>query len=133
MYGFKSFAVVFILISASITDIRKRNFPVIYQILLLCLVPIGFKTEHIMGTALAVPFFVACILNDEMGGGDWKAVALLGLISGIHHTLCSVLLGCVFFILFGKVSERIKGKETSLPFIPFLSAGYIIYYFLEVL
>ena len=129
----KSISTIFIMTAASITDIRKRSFPLIYQIMLLCLVPIGFKTEYLIGAVLAVPFFIVCVRAGKFGGGDYKAVALLGFLSGFFQTLFSVIAGCLGFIIFGLITEWIKGEEQTFPFIPFLSAGYIIFELMEVL
>lgn len=131
MYVLKSAAVFLILSYASMTDIRKREFSLKYQIMLLMLVPIMFRAEYMWGTVIAVPFFVACLVSEGMGGGDWKAVALLGLLCGFYITLLGVFVGCVVFIIYGALSKRIKGKQ-AFPFIPFLTLGYIFAKILEV-
>ena len=113
------------------TDIRKREFPLKYQIMLFMLIPVVFRTEYIWGTVIAVPFFIAFFVGEGMGGGDWKAVALLGLLSGFSVTLLGVIVGCVVFIIYCALRKRKKGTRTA-PFIPFLTLGYICVKFLEV-
>ena len=133
MSELKFAAVLCILASASITDIRKRQFPAVYQIMLFMLVPLEFKTEYLAGAVMAVPFFVACLLSEGMGGGDWKAVGLLGLLSGFYPVLFAVISGCTSFIVYGFITEKIKGEgHKTFPFIPFLTAGYILVKILEV-
>lgn len=129
----KFILVTCIMISASITDIRKREFPVGYQLMLLVLVPLGFRAEYFLGTLIAVPFFVACLISDGIGGGDWKAVGILGLLSGFATVLIAVISGCTGFIVYGLIAEKIKGEEhQTFPFIPFLTAGFIFAKILEV-
>ena len=129
----KFILVTSIMISASITDIRKREFPIAYQLILLALAPLEFRAEYFLGTLIAVPFFVACLISDGMGGGDWKAVGILGLLSGLGTVLIAVISGCTGFIVYGFIAEKIKGEgHKTFPFIPFLTAGYILAKILEV-
>lgn len=122
----KEIALLAILLSASITDIRKQEVPVIYQALLLCLIPFGFNIENLWGVLLAVPFFIAAIATDRIGGGDCKVIALLGILIGFHKTFMTVTAGCLIFIFSSLVIERIKGKgEMLFPFIPSLTLGYV--------
>lgn len=122
----KEIALLAILLCASITDIRKQEVPVIYQVLLLCLIPFGFNIENLWGVLLAVPFFIAAIATDRIGGGDCKVIALLGILIGFYKTLLTVIAGCLIFIFSSLVIERIKGKgEMLFPFIPSLTLGYV--------
>ena len=133
MSVFKLAAVLCILIAASITDIRKRQFPTVYQVMLLLLIPIQFHMQYFMGAAVAVPFFVASLNGKSMGGGDWKAVGLLGLLMGFHSVLLAAAAGCICFIIYGKTAETVKGEgNKTFPFIPFLTIGYILVKILEV-
>ena len=122
-----------ILLCSSVTDIRKREFPNIYQILLLLVYPIGFQIENLLGILLAIPFLTAALKTENMGGGDAKAVCLLGGLIGFHPMLLTLIAGCTGFIICGKYREMRKGGEhISLPFLPFLTAGYLIILILEV-
>ena len=133
MVYLKFILVICIMIFASITDIRKREFPVGYQLMLLVLVPLGFRAEYFLGTLIAVPFFIACVFTDGMGGGDWKAVGILGLLSGFSPVLIAVISGCTGFIVYGLIAEKIKGEEDqTFPFVPFVIAGFIFAKILEV-
>ena len=122
----KGIAILGILIMASYTDIRKQEVPAIYQVLLLCLVPFNFRLENLWGLAIAIPFFIAAIATDRIGGGDFKVVAILGILLGFYEALCTVIAGCLIFIFSSLVIGRIKGKGNTLfPFIPSLTLGYI--------
>ena len=133
MVYLKFILVICIMIFASIADIQKREFPLKYQLMLLVLVPFGFRAEYLLGTLIAVPFFVACKVSDGMGGGDWKSVVILGLLSDVFSVLFAVISGCTGFIVYGLIAEKIKGEEhQTFPFIPFLTAGFIFAKILEV-
>ncbi len=126
-------ALLCILLLVSVTDIQKREFPNIYQILLLLIYPLGFQPENLLGITLAIPFFIAALRTEEMGGGDVKAVGLLGGLIGFYPMLLTLMIGCTGFIICGKYREKRKGEEyISLPFLPFLTAGYLITFILEV-
>ena len=104
-----------------------------YQILLLLVYPISFNRANLWGACLAVPFFIAAILTGKMGGGDGKAVLLLGGLVGFHQMLLIVIAGCMGFIVCGRIAGKAKGEgNISLPFLPFLTLGYVVTLILEV-
>lgn len=122
----RGIAILGILIMASITDIRKQEVPVVYQVLLLCLIPFSFRLENLWGIAVAIPFFIAAVATDRIGGGDFKVIAILGILLGFYETLLTVIAGCLIFIFSSLVIGRIKGKGKNLfPFIPSLTLGYV--------
>lgn len=130
----KEMLILIILLSASITDIRRKEVPVIYQVLLLCLVPFCFSIENIRGVLIAVPFFIAAILTDKIGGGDFKIIALLGILIGLSKVFWTVVIGCVIFIISSLIIGKCKGQKNTLyPFIPALTTGYIITLILEAI
>lgn len=129
----KEYIILGILLSAGITDINRREVPVIYQVLLLVLIPFGFHIENLWGALVAAPFFVAAIATDKIGGGDWKLIALLGVLLGIHRAFAAVVMGCIIFIISSLVTEKTRGRGGMLfPFVPSLTAGYIVTLILEV-
>lgn len=122
----KGIVILGILLMAAITDIRKQEVPVIYQVLLLCLVPFSFRLENLWGIAIAIPFFIAAVATDRIGGGDFKVIAILGILLGFYKTLFTVIAGCLIFIFSSLAVGRIKGKGNTLfPFIPSLTLGYV--------
>lgn len=134
IYVLKTCLILYILIFASVTDIDRREVPIIYQALLLVLIPIGFHIENLWGALIAVPFFIASVLTDKIGGGDWKLTALLGVLIGIHTAFVTVVMGCIIFIISSFVIEKRKGKgDTLFPFVPSLTVGYIVTLILEAI
>ncbi len=129
----KEYIILCILLSAGITDINRREVPIMYQALLLVLIPFGFHIEELWGALMAAPFFVAAIATDKIGGGDWKLIALFGVLLGMHRAFAAVVMGCIIFVISGLVIEKRKGKgEMLFPFVPSLTAGYMVMLILEV-
>lgn len=130
----KYFAVLCILLFASVTDYKKREVPYIYIILLILTALIDFRASNMLGCLLSVPFYFAQNEGRCMGGGDVLIVAALGFSLGLAPTLVTVIIGCIVFIIAGLVSEIKKGKGKQLfPFVPALTIGYITNTVLEVL
>ena len=130
----KYFAVLSILLFATVTDFRKREVPYIYIILLLLTALIDFRALNMLGIILSVPFYFAQKDGRCMGGGDVMIVAALGFSMGFPQTLVTVITGCIVFITAGLITEHRKGKEQKLfPFVPALTIGFIVTIILEVL
>lgn len=122
-----------ILIAASITDFKRQEVPSIIQFALLLVLPFIYVNENVWGILLALPFFVASVINGSMGGADWKVVGLLGLCLGLSKMFAVTVIGCIVFIVVGEILQIIKGKGKALfPFIPALTVGYIVTLALEV-
>ena len=130
----KYFAVLSILLFATVTDFRKREVPYIYIILLLLTALIDFRALNMLGIILSVPFYFAQKDGRCMGGGDVMIVAALGFSMGFPQILVTVITGCTVFITAGLITEHRKGKEQKLfPFVPALTIGFIVTIILEVL
>lgn len=130
----KYFAILCILLFATITDFKKREVPYIYIILLILTALIDFRATNMLGFLLSVPFYFAQLGGRCMGGGDVLIVAALGFSLGFVPTLVTVIIGCIVFIIAGLITEIKKGKRKELfPFVPALAVGYIVTTVLEVL
>ena len=130
----KYFAILCILLFATVTDFKKREVPYIYIILLMLTALIDFRATNMLGFILSVPFYFAQKEGRCMGGGDVLIVAALGFSLGLIPTLVTVIIGCIVFIIAGLVTEIKKGKGKELfPFVPALTVGYIVTTVLEVL
>ena len=128
------FAILCILLFATITDFKKREVPYIYIILLILTALIDFRATNMLGFLLSVPFYFAQLGGRCMGGGDVLIVAALGFSLGFVPTLVTVIIGCIVFIIAGLITEIKKGKRKELfPFVPALAVGYVVTTVLEVL
>ena len=130
----KYFAILCILLFATITDFKKREVPYIYIILLILTALIDFRATNMLGFLLSVPFYFAQLGGRCMGGGDVLIVAALGFSLGFAPTLVTVIIWCIVFIIAGLITEIKKGKRKELfPFVPALAVGYVVTTVLEVL
>lgn len=130
----KEVLTLIILIFASITDIRTREVPKRYQLALLILILFNFRTENLLGLLIAIPFFIAFYFTNGIGGGDWKLITLLGMLSGFHMTCITAGIGCTIFIIGAVIAQRRTGENKMLfPFVPSITAGYIAALVLEAI
>lgn len=68
------------------------------------------------------------VSNGGMGGGDIKLMFSLGLFLGIQKTIITIIFT---FIIAGVISiflliTKIKGRKDKIPFVPFITIGFII-------
>lgn len=134
IYALKTILILCILICASVTDFKKREVPYKYILLIMLSALIDFRAENMLGVILSVPFYFARKDGRFMGGGDVMIVAALGVALGLNKTTVTVCLGCIVFITAGCICEKMRGKGKLLfPFVPALTAGYIMTTLLEVL
>lgn len=130
----KLLLILCILILASVTDFRKREVPNIYIILIILTALIDFRASNMLGSVISAPFYFAQKDGKNMGGGDLKLAFALGFSLGLAKSLMTVIFGCIVFITAGAVCEIANGKKGKLfPFVPALTAGYIITILMEVL
>ena len=131
----KLLLILCILIFASVTDFRKREVPNIYIILMIIITAlIDFRASNMLGSVISVPFYFAQKDGKSMGGGDLKLAFALGFSLGLAKSLMTVIFGCIVFITAGAVWEIANGNKGNLfPFVPALTAGYIITILMEVL
>lgn len=133
----------------SIQDIRQKKVSV-WLILLLGAIGILFAIADLSGVAGAqnnmagsspfwqlclpgmVPGIVLCIISrlsgNRIGSGDGYVIMALGIHRGLWDILSCLLYGTVFCGLAGMLLLVMKRrrKEDTLPFLPFLTTGYVI-------
>ena len=141
--GFKSLLIKGLLFSilltyAAVTDIKRREIDdwVWVSILIVSLIGTGGSFWGAVITSL--PFFIpALIKNGSIGGGDVKLMfacgAVLGVSGGFGQTVISLCLVVVFTtgILFTKGMNIYK--KTAVPLAPFLCAGGIVAYAVQII
>lgn len=132
MRWIKNVCILTVMICASAVDIQRREFPNLCQLILVGIYFIEWNMGNLWGAVLAVPFFIVSFVSDGMGMGDCKAVLLLGGLVGFSKMLITVMIGCIAFIAFGLFARK-RNLKKELPFIPFLTGGYIGTLIMEVL
>ncbi|WP_326974719.1 A24 family peptidase [Caproicibacter sp. BJN0012] len=131
-----------LLLAASVWDIRKRIVPDTLCVLIFCL---GLRTltpDKLFGVLLALPLLIAALIKEGgMGGGDIKLTAAAGFVLGLPAGTVGLILGLTAvlgYYLADKGIRKLKKSETQaagehiLPLAPFLSAGFIAAYIMNL-
>lgn len=128
---------IILLATISYTDIKYRKIPNKINILILFLALIknilkfnlSFLYSSATGFILALIFVgVPYLIHENMGAGDLKLSAFLGIYWGFYHTLTLLALSyisCAIFAIITNIFKQItkKPKTTTLPFAPFVLFG----------
>lgn len=115
---------------AALTDIKSRQIPDKVHFMLIGIGIIRIITGHIslfdsIAGLIALMFpliLIVCISNNnDLGGGDIKICGALGFAVGGQLIIAVVIIAGMLLIIF-----NLFNKRKSLPFAPFLWAGFII-------
>lgn len=72
-------------------------------------------------------FFIACVTNGGIGGGDIKLIALLGIPFGAMRVLMVLLVSALLALLVEGIHMCIKRKQSAgIPFAPYVFAGAVV-------
>lgn len=131
-----------LLLAAAVWDIRKRIVPDTLCVLIFCL---GLRTltpDKLSGVLLALPLLIAALVKEGgMGGGDIKLTAAAGFAMGLPAGTAGLILGLTAVLGYDMIRKGIrKLKKTEapaagehvLPLAPFLSAGFIAAYIMNL-
>lgn len=125
---------VFLLLIASVCDLRKREIPdwvngAIAVASLLC-----FQPVNLWGVIPSL-FFLAGAMKGGIGGGDVKLAAACGLVLGLPGALIGTILGLLLQLLFHLGALCVlplfrRQVWTTYPMAPFLAIGYAAAYYI---
>ena len=121
---------VLLLLLATTTDIKKREIPDVACIGIGMLSLFDF---HIFGILAVIPCLVCGMMNDKnMGGGDIKFVAAVGLFLGFWNVICGLIIGLTLTAIVSLINcKGIKMQGAQMvPLAPFLSLGFLMAYFI---
>lgn len=129
-----------LLVTASVWDIRKRIMPDTLSALVFCTGLLTFTPDKLVGVLLALPLFIAALLKEGgMGGGDIKLTAAAGFVLGLPAGTAGLILGLSAALLYylaikgiRKLKQLKAPAARALPLAPFLSAGFIAAYFMNL-
>lgn len=133
--------VCFILLFASIQDIKTRK--VENRLMLLLLLTViadatvsilgnqrfhaGSLLQHLLSAALVFFSFLWIGLRSHgVGGADIKAASLLALRAGLPRTLLFIPLSFLVLTLYFLIGKLRRQSDLSAPFLPFLSVSYFV-------
>lgn len=140
IYGMLGCAYLFTL---SVQDMRRKSvsgiilvvggvMAVVSQIILQM-----YSVEAVFGGFIAGCVFcgISWITKEALGYGDSFLIMIIGISIGIWN-LIYVLFFAFFFASVCSIGILIKdrfSRKKGVPFVPFLSAGYVVFFLLEVL
>lgn len=129
----------------TISDIEKMEVPewtlVIFPMysvcsyIFLCFRESRIIYENIITTIIAFLALAALgkLYNDMLGGADIVMVSSVALTFGLMHTLYMLIIGCMVSIVgmyFYSKIKNIKPTGVPLPFLPGLTIGFVLAFFL---
>lgn len=130
----KAIFLFFILLLASISDIRTHEVSDIFSILIGLIGLIGVSLTQIPGMLLSAlvitlpMFIIEMIKPGRIGGADIKITAASAFLLGIQKSLIFILVGLFLAIITNLIFKAIKRTQSKEPFalIPYLSIGCMV-------
>lgn len=128
---------IFFFLLIAIIDLKTRlvlNVLVYPALITLPLIRVVFFQQPLANTliggglAFTIFYLTALLRPGDLGGGDVKLAALIGLLVGFPGVLWALLVGAVA----GGIAAvylllvRSKGRKSQIPYAPFLSLGAIV-------
>ena len=124
-------AITILLGIGSIMDIKTREIPNWISAAILITAAFNFDWKNLWGIIVAVIFFSVALATEKIGGGDVKLIAALSVVCGLWGSFALLLFAQISMLIFyagNCVFRKINGKaaEKSLPFVPFITFGYVM-------
>lgn len=115
-------------------DLKDRTIPNEISFAIAAAGFIDFHPGNLWGLLPAAMFFVGALFT-KIGGGDVKAVVALSLSLGLWKTLLLLFAAELSMLVFYGISafvQKIRGRtaDTALPFLPFITIGYVLTIFI---
>ena len=126
------FAAIPILLGiGSYMDIKTREIPNWISVIVAMTAVINFRLENLWGLIVAVIFFSVALTTGKIGGGDVKLIAALSIVCGLWGSFALLLFAQISMLIFYGVSvivQKLRGRtaDKSLPFVPFITFGYVL-------
>ena len=118
--------------AASAWDIKKRIIPdgICLGVALTGL--LTFEPIRLFGILAAVPFLLAALIRDGMGGGDIKRMAAAGLVLGLQKGIAAIIMGLTacWYSMQSGIFQKPRGRDAPrhIPSRPFF-LGCLAAYF----
>ncbi|AGA69194.1 type IV leader peptidase [Desulfitobacterium dichloroeliminans LMG P-21439] len=124
-----------LLSAASLWDLKKRIIPDTICVFIVLTGLFIFEPLKLFGVLAALPFLLAALIWDGMGGGDIKLMAAAGLVLGLQKSMAAIIIGLTAMLVFHAIYtliQRLRGRNApkAYPLAPFLSLGCFAAYFL---
>ena len=126
------FAAISILLGiGSYMDIKTREIPNWISVIVAMTAIINFRLENLWGLIVAVIFFSVALATGKIGGGDVKLIAALSVVCELWGSFGLLLFAQISMLIYYGVSvivQKLRGKtaDKALPFVPFITFGYVL-------
>lgn len=126
------FAAIFILLCiGSYEDIKTREIPNWISVGVLISAFFHFNIQNLWGIIVAVIFFSVALATGKIGGGDVKLIAALSIVCGLWGSFALLFFAQISMLIFYVGNYffcKINGKtaDKALPFVPFITFGYVM-------
>lgn len=124
-----------LLLIAGIIDIRKQIISrrLLGILFMVCLITVPFMTKNSLFSmigGLAIGFCtigISMLSREQIGRGDGIVITAIGLVLGARQCLLVVCIASLLmsFIAIGVLLFRKGNRQTRLPFLPAIFAGYV--------
>ena len=135
IWAVKGTVLFVLLILASYHDIKTRQIPDKYSIVIVLLALCAPRYENLWGIFCCLPFLIAALSVGGVGGADVKIMGSAGMVLGLIPGISAMTIGLLGMILFHLTRSLFMGKmqgRQSYPLIPFLAAGILSMYMLQM-
>ena len=135
IWAVKGVALFILLILASYHDIKTRQIPDKYSMVIALLALCAPRYENLWGVFCCLPFLIAALSVGGIGGADIKIMGAAGMVIGLVPGIFAMTIGLLGMIFFHFARSLFIGKmqgKQSYPLIPFLTAGIIGMYLLQM-
>ena len=115
----------------SVIDIRTREIPNWISGAIALTALINFDARSLWGLIVAVIFFAVALFTCKIGGGDVKLIAALSVVCGLWGSFALLLFAQISMLIFYAIKFiifKLRGKTAgkALPFVPFITLGYVL-------
>ena len=123
--------VVILLGIASVKDIKTSEIPNWISGAIALTALLNFDVRNLWGLIVAVIFFSVALVTGKIGGGDVKLIAALSVACGLWGSFALLLFAQLSMLIFYAIKFvifKLKGRTADkvLPFVPFITFGYVL-------
>ena len=115
----------------SVIDIKTREIPNWISGIIALTAFLNFDVRNLWGLIVAVIFFAVALFTCKIGGGDVKLIAALSVVCGLWGSFALLLFAQISMLIFYAIKFvifKLRGRtaDKALPFVPFITLGYVL-------
>lgn len=115
----------------SVIDIKTREIPNWISGMIALTALLNFDVRNLWGLIVAMIFFAVALFTCKIGGGDVKLIAALSVVCGLWGSFALLLFAQTAMLVFYAIKFvifKLRGRtaDKALPFVPFITLGYVL-------